>query len=73
MDQVGKLIVFGGIFLVVIGLIVWLAGDKFTWFGNLPGDIKIEKEHFKLYAPFVSMILVSIVFSAIIWLVRKFL
>lgn len=61
-----------GIAVVVIGLIVWLAGDKLGWFGNLPGDIRVERENFKFFMPITSMILLSIVLSLLLWLFRRF-
>jgi hypothetical protein len=72
LEQIGKTILVMGIILVVIGAVVWLFGNKLTWFGNLPGDIKLEKENVKFYAPLVSMLLVSIGISLLLWLVRKF-
>jgi hypothetical protein len=72
MVTLGKLIVGIGLFLVVVGLVVWFAGDKLTWFGQLPGDIKIERPGFRLYAPITSMIILSIVLSIIISLISRF-
>jgi hypothetical protein len=73
MEQFGKTILIVGIILIFVGGIIWLFGNKLSWFGNLPGDLKVEKEGFKFYAPLVSMLLISIVASLVIWLVRKFL
>ena len=72
MDQLGKIIIATGLFLIVIGAAIWLLGNKLSWFGHLPGDIRIEKEGFRFYAPIASMLLLSIAVSFIIWLVRKF-
>ena len=72
MISLGKIIVGIGIFLVVVGLVVWFAGDRLTWFGQLPGDIKIERPGFRLYAPITSMILLSIVLSIIISILSRF-
>jgi hypothetical protein len=71
MESFGKTILGIGIFLVIIGAAIWLLGNKFSWFGNLPGDIRIEKPGFKFYAPIVSMLLVSIALSLLIWIFRK--
>ncbi len=71
MQQLGKYIIFAGIILVIIGVIMWLFGEKLGWFGNLPGDIKIKKDNFSFYAPITSMFLFSLVLSFIIWLVSK--
>jgi hypothetical protein len=72
MQNLGKSIVVIGSILLVIGLILWFAGNKFSWFGNLPGDIKVKSENFSFYMPITTMILVSIVLSIILWLIRKF-
>lgn len=72
MITLGKIIVGIGIFLVVVGLVVWFAGDKLSWFGQLPGDIKIERPGFRLYAPITTMILLSIVLSIIISILSRF-
>lgn len=73
MKEIGKYIVFLGGFAIMLGLLLWWGGDQFKWFGRLPGDIRIEKEHFQFYAPITSMILVSIVLSLLLFLVQKIL
>ena len=72
MVTLGKLIVGIGILLVVVGLVIWFTGDKLTWFGQLPGDIKVERPGFRLYAPITSMIILSIVLSIIISVLSRF-
>lgn len=70
MEKLGKGLVVIGIFVVVAGIVVWFFGDKLKWVGRLPGDIRVEKENFKFYFPITTMILLSMVLSAIMWLVR---
>ncbi len=72
MQQMGKILILVGGLLLVIGLIVWLAGDKLSWFGNLPGDIHIKRDNFQVYIPLASMLLLSIVLSVLMWLYQKF-
>ncbi|RDV16201.1 DUF2905 domain-containing protein [Pontibacter diazotrophicus] len=72
MQPIGKTIVIIGVLVVVVGLVIWLAGDKFSWFGHLPGDIRVEKKNMRFYAPITSMILLSILLSLLMWLFRKF-
>jgi hypothetical protein len=67
----GPLIVAAGVTLVLIGLLVWSGG--LSWFGRLPGDIRIEKESVHIYIPLVSMFLVSVVLSLILNLLNRFL
>ena len=66
----GLAIVGLGAALIVIGLLVTSGG--LSWFGRLPGDIRIERENVRVYVPVVSMLLVSIAISAILYLIRRF-
>ncbi|MDR4499167.1 MAG: DUF2905 domain-containing protein [Candidatus Scalindua sp.] len=65
--ELGKLLIFLGILLVVIGLIV-IMGNNFPFLGKLPGDIIVEKKGFVFYFPVVTCIMVSIILSVIFWL-----
>jgi H+/Cl- antiporter ClcA len=72
MQPIGKYIVIIGVIIVVIGLLVWLAGDKLNWFGNLPGDIRVERKNFRFYMPITTMILLSVLLSLLLWVFRRF-
>lgn len=71
MERQGKLIMLIGVIVVVVGLIVWLAGDKLKFLGRLPGDIRYESENVRIYAPIATMLLVSLLLSGILWLVQR--
>jgi hypothetical protein len=45
----------------------------FGWFGNLPGDIRIESENTSVFIPITSMIVVSVGLTLLINAVRWFL
>lgn len=67
----GKLFIAVGIALVIIGLILHFAPGLLSWFGRLPGDIRIEGERGRFYFPIVSMIIISVVLSVLLnWLRR---
>ncbi|MBC3542141.1 DUF2905 domain-containing protein [Rufibacter sediminis] len=72
MQPLGKYLVILGIILVVFGLVLWLGGPRMNWFGNLPGDVRVERPGFKFFAPFTTMLLVSIVLSLVLWAIRRF-
>lgn len=72
MKEIARLLIFGGGLLLIGGMILYFFGDKFKWFGNLPGDVRVEKPGFSFYMPITSMLLLSAVLSAIVWLIRKF-
>ncbi len=60
-----KIVVITGIAIVVFGLFL-MASDKtgswgwINWFGNLPLDIKIERENFRFYFPLGTSVLLSL-------------
>lgn len=72
MNAIPKLLILGGIILIVIG-VLWMVGGKFLNLGRLPGDIVIEKEHVRFYFPIVTCIVISTVLSFIAYVVRFFL
>jgi hypothetical protein len=43
-----------------------------SWFGRLPGDIKIERENVRIYFPIVTMIVVSALLSLLLYLIGRF-
>jgi hypothetical protein len=59
-----------GVGLILIGLLFW--SGSMSWFGRLPGDIRIERETVRIYVPIVSMLLVSAVISLGLYLARRF-
>jgi len=72
----GKLLIMTGISLVFLGILIVFAqrtgaSGWFGWFGNLPFDIRIEKENFRFYFPIGSSILVSIILSLVISIINK--
>ena len=74
MDQNwGKYIISFGLIALVIGLIVYFFGNKLSWIGHLPGDIRIERENFKFYFPLTTMVLASLLLTLVINIVKRFL
>lgn len=65
----GSLLVGAGVVLILLGLLVW--SGALSWFGRLPGDIRIERDSLRVYVPLVSMLLVSIVLSIVWYLLRR--
>ena len=63
---IGKLLATIGVILLVIGLIINYAPWLISWFGKLPGDIRIEDEKKWVFIPITSMLLVSIILTIII-------
>lgn len=73
MDNLAKsLIVFGAI-LVAVGVLLYFGGRVgYLGLGRLPGDIRVERENFNFYFPITTSILISVVLSAIFYLISRF-
>ena len=72
----GKFFIFTGLSITLTGLLILLAqrtggSGWFGWFGNLPFDIRIEKEDFRLYFPIGSSIVLSIILSILLSIINK--
>nr|WP_244505714.1 DUF2905 domain-containing protein [Nitrosomonas communis] len=60
-----------GVILLILGAILHVAPWLLSWFGKLPGDIRIETERIKVFIPITSMIIVSIVLTIIINIFKR--
>jgi hypothetical protein len=66
-----NLLITAGIGIVVVGVLLRYFPSLFSWFGNLPGDIRYESDNTRVYIPLVSMLLVSVVATVILNLVSR--
>jgi hypothetical protein len=66
----GTILIAIGVGLILTGLLLW--SGSLSWFGRLPGDIRIERESVRIYVPVVSMLVVSLVVSLALYLLRRF-
>jgi hypothetical protein len=67
--QLGKWVAIAGIALAALGVCLW--GGFLSWFGHLPGDLRIEGERTRVYVPITSMLIVSAGASLALWLLRR--
>ena len=70
MNDLGKILVFAGVALVIIGAILW-SGFGRSWLGRLPGDIHYTKGNFSFYFPVVTCLVLSILITIILRLFKK--
>lgn len=66
-----RLIIIAGATLIIIGVILQFAPWLISWFGRLPGDIRIETENSRIFIPITSMIIVSVVLSVLLNLLNR--
>lgn len=70
MNELGKLLVAGGLVMMLVGAVLWSGLGK-GWLGRLPGDINYSRGDFSLHFPVVTCLLVSAVLSLLMWFFRK--
>ena len=71
MTGLGKLLVVFGAILVVLGLLFVGFGRTHLPLGHLPGDIYYRGKHGTFYFPLMTCILLSVILSAILYLINR--
>jgi hypothetical protein len=66
----GRLLILIGLITVMVGLLV--STGALNWFGRLPGDLRIERPGGRIDVPWVSLLVISIVFNLLVWLGRRY-
>jgi Protein of unknown function (DUF2905) len=66
----GKILIVSGCLMALLGVFLVIS-DKIPWLGKLPGDIFIKRENFSFYFPLTTCILISLLFSLLVFLFRK--
>lgn len=70
-----RVLILIGLAFVLAGVLWLLFPRALSWFGQLPGDIRVRREGFSLFIPLTSMLVVSaaltFILNGLVWLVRK--
>jgi H+/Cl- antiporter ClcA len=69
--DLGKLLVFLGGTIVIVGLLLVLLGRTNLPLGRLPGDIVYRGKNTTFYFPLATSILLSVVLSILLYVVGK--
>jgi hypothetical protein len=69
--EIGKMLVFLGLLVAVIGLVFILAGRAHWPIGRLPGDIVYRGKHTIFYFPLATSILISVVLTLVFYVLGK--
>jgi hypothetical protein len=67
--ELGPWLVGIGLLVAVVGGLAW--AGWLSWFGRLPGDIRIERGGTYVFIPITSMLLLSVVLSVVLALLRR--
>ena len=67
--ELGRVLLIIGAALVVAGALLYFSGRLPFRLGRLPGDISVEGKHGSFYFPVVTCIVLSVILSALFWLI----
>jgi hypothetical protein len=70
MHEVAKGLILLGAVLIAAGLI-FMFFQKIPFLGRLPGDILVKRENLTFFFPLTTSIIVSLLISALLYLVGK--
>jgi len=65
-NQIGKMLIAAGLLLAALGVCLIAAGKLNIPFGKLPGDITYQKKNLTVFAPFGTMLVVSVILTLIL-------
>ncbi|MCD8392568.1 MAG: DUF2905 domain-containing protein [Cloacibacillus porcorum] len=66
MSQLGKMLVVAGLLLAAVGVVLIIAGKPNIPLSKLPGDITYQKKNLTVFAPFGTMLVVSLILTLIL-------
>ena len=70
--EIGKTLLVIGVVLFGVGVLL-LFGARLPYrIGRLPGDIVIQGRHGSFYFPIVTCIIVSLLFTLLMWILNLF-
>ena len=73
MENLGKFLVTAGAAIALTGTLLWAGGRFFPMLGRLPGDIVISRKNLTVFFPVTTMIIISVVLSALANLLSKWI
>ena len=71
MGDIGRMLVFVGGLVLVIGLVLILAGKTNLPIGRLPGDLVYRGKNTTFYFPLMTSILLSVILSLVLYFVNR--
>jgi DUF2905 family protein len=71
MPDLGKLLLFFGVILVVAGAVLMVFGRMNIPLGRLPGDLVYRGKNTTFYFPLATSILLSVVLSVVLYFIGR--
>lgn len=66
-----KWLIGAGVALIVLGVALHYAPGLLSWFGKLPGDIRVESERSRTFIPITSIIIISVMLTVLLNLFKR--
>ena len=67
----GRTLMTIGAVIFAVGAVVWLVSKTGIPLGRLPGDLSWEGKNVKVYAPFATMLIVSVILTIIMNVISR--
>ena len=68
--EIGKFLVIAGLSIAVLGVLIW-SGFGRGWFGQLPGDVNVNRGNVTFHFPIVTCLIISAILTVVMWLFRR--
>jgi hypothetical protein len=65
-----SMLILLGVVLILGGILLYFGGSL-SFLGKLPGDIRIERPNVKFYFPMTTGILISLILTALFYLLSR--
>lgn len=69
--DIGLVVVVLGVGAVIVGALIW--AGALSWFGRLPGDVRLRSGGTRVVVPIVSSIVASVVLTIVVNVVLRLL
>ena len=69
--KTGTLLMIVGLGISLIGALLSIFPGAFSWFGKLPGDIRIEGDGYFMFIPITSLLIISVILSLLLKLLAR--
>jgi hypothetical protein len=70
LDALGRLLLFAGVGLAVLGVLLLVAG-RIPFLGRLPGDFSFGSDNVQIYVPLATSILLSLILTVVLNLLAR--
>ncbi len=71
MAPLGRILIFLGAVIALVGLALVIGDRVGIRFGRLPGDFRVGRGNFTFYFPLATSILLSLVLTLVFWLLGR--